>query len=141
MPAEAVVRRYFAELIDGRSEDPAVLAALFTDDCRVHRRDLPVPLEGREQLARFLLLSRLTLRETRTTIDGLVAAGDTVAARVRHRVTFARDLSTPLGPARAEGKTVEWHAMAWFRIADGRIAEEWVVRDEVAIFAQLGLLP
>ena len=135
---EAVVRRYFTDVIDGRSAD---LATVFTEDCVVHRRDLPVPIEGREQLERFLQLSRFTIRETATTIDALIATDDTAAARLRHRVTFAGPVPTPFGMAAAEGRTVEWKAMAWFRVRDGRIAEEWVHRDEMAIFTQLGVVP
>jgi predicted ester cyclase len=133
---EAVVLRFFREVVDARSGD---LGALFTEDCRVHRRDLPVPIEGREQLERFLLVSRATIREMVTTIDALVSSEDTVVARLRHRVTFASDFPTPFGTARAEGRTVEWVAMAWFRMQDGRIAEEWIVRDELGILAQLGV--
>lgn len=136
--AEAVVRRYFAEVIDGRSDD---LGSVFTEDCVVHRRDLPVPIEGREQLGRYFAVSRFTLSCTETTIDGLVATDETVAVRLRHRATFASDLPTPFGLAQAAGKTVEWQAMAWFRVREGQIAEEWVHRDEMAIFAQLGVLP
>ncbi|MEZ4236681.1 MAG: ester cyclase [Myxococcota bacterium] len=136
--AEAVVRRYFAEVIDGRGED---LSAVFTEDCVVHRRDLPEPIAGREQLERFLLVSRFTLAGTETVIDDLLADEDRVAVRVRHRVTVAGVLQTPFGRVDAAGRTVTWHAMAWFRVRDGRIAEEWVVRDEVAIFDQLGVLP
>jgi predicted ester cyclase len=133
---EVVVRRFFREVVDARTGD---LAELFTEDCRVHRRDLPVPIEGREQLERFLLVSRATIREMNTTIDALVSTDDTVVARLRHRVTFASDFNTPFGPAQAEGRTVEWHAMAWFRMRGGYIAEEWIVRDEVGILAQLGV--
>ncbi|MEQ1503479.1 MAG: nuclear transport factor 2 family protein [Myxococcota bacterium] len=138
MDSAELVRRYFSEIVDGRSDD---LASVFHPDCTVHRADLPEPIRGIEQLGRFFLVSRFTIRQTTTTIDAVITSGDTAAARVRHRVTFARPLSTPMGPVDAEGRTVEWAAMAWFRIADGRIAEEWVQRDEVAIFRQLGVVP
>ena len=36
------------------------------------------------------------------------------------------------------GKTVEWSAMALLRFEDNRIAEEWVVRDELHVALQAG---
>jgi predicted ester cyclase len=38
------------------------------------------------------------------------------------------------------GKTVSWPAIAIFRIRDGKIAEEWVNRDELGMLIELGVL-
>lgn len=133
-----LVRRYFDEVIDGRTSD---LSELFTDACRIHRWELPEPIVGREAYDRFLAVSRATIRETETTIDALIGDGDQVVARLSHRVTFAGPLFTPFGLVEAAGRTVGWRAMAWFHLVDGRIDELWVGRDEVAVFRQLDLLP
>jgi predicted ester cyclase len=37
------------------------------------------------------------------------------------------------------GKTVTWSAIAIFRIRDGKIAEEWVNRDELGMSIELGV--
>ena len=134
---KTVVRRYFEEVIDGRAD---VLDELFTPDCVIHRLELPEPLQGLDQMKMFLEMSRYSLQQTRTTLHRLVADGDTVAAHLSHRVVFAGMISTPFGARDVAGQSVEWSAMAFFRLREGRIAEEWVNRDELGIFAQLGLV-
>ena len=38
------------------------------------------------------------------------------------------------------GKTIQWDAMAIFRFDNGKIAEEWVSRDELGMLMQVGKL-
>jgi hypothetical protein len=71
----------------------------------------------------------------------LISQGDEVAAVIAHDVRFGPVVLTPLGPCLAAGARASWQAMAFFRIAQGRIVEERVIRDEMAIIRQLGLLP
>jgi predicted ester cyclase len=40
----------------------------------------------------------------------------------------------------AEGKVVTWSSLTIFRIRDGKIAEEWVCRDELGMLMQLGVV-
>ncbi|QRO01008.1 ester cyclase [Archangium violaceum] len=134
---KAVVRRYFEEVIDGRAN---VLEELFTPDCVIHRLELPEPISGLEQMQMFLEMSRYSIQQTRTTLHRLVADGDTVAAHLTHRVVFAGMISTPFGARDVAGQSVEWSAMTFFRMVDGKIAEEWVNRDEMGILAQVGLV-
>jgi steroid delta-isomerase-like uncharacterized protein len=134
---KAVVRRYFDEVIDGRAD---VLDQLFTADCIVHRLELSEPIRGLDQLARFLQVARMSIRETCTEVRRLVAEADIVCAHVAHQVVFAGMLGTPLGARDVAGQTASWSAMAMFRLAGGKIAEEWVYRDEIGILRRLGLL-
>jgi predicted ester cyclase len=134
---KTLVRRYFEEVIDGRAD---VLDELFTPGCVIHRLELPEPIQGLEQMRMFLEMSRYSIQQTRTTLHRLAAEGDTVAAHLTHRVTFAGMISTPLGVKDVAGQSVQWSAMAFFRIEDGKIAEEWVNRDELGILAQVGLV-
>lgn len=68
------------------------------------------------------------------TIDDLVVTGDSVAARMtfegRHRGDF-------FGVAPA-GKTVRWAGASFFRMAEDRIAELWVLGDVDSVKQQLG---
>jgi len=45
-----------------------------------------------------------------------------------------------LGRHEVAGKAVNWQAMAIFRIRDGKIAEEWVSRDELGMLIQLDVV-
>jgi hypothetical protein len=38
----------------------------------------------------------------------------------------------------AREQALEWTAIAQFRLKDGRIAEEWVMRDELGMLLQMG---
>jgi predicted ester cyclase len=135
---KAVVRRYFEEVIDGRAN---VLEELFTPDCIIHRLELPEPIRGLEQFQMFLEMARFSIQQTRTTIHRLVAEGDYVTAHLSHRTLFGGPVGTPLGMKDATGVQVEWSALVLFRCQDGKIAEEWVYRDEMGTLRQLGFLP
>ena len=51
------------------------------------------------------------------------------------------DWTSRLGShAVAEGKVVSWSSLTMFRIRDGKIAEEWVCRDELGMLMQLGVV-
>jgi predicted ester cyclase len=134
---KTLVQQYFEQVVDGRSE---LLQDFFSTNCVVHRAELPEPLRGLEQLKQFFAIARRTIRRTSTEIDALIAEPGQVVARVRHKATFDGSIMTPIGLRDVTGKNVEWKAMAMFRFTDDKIAEEWVIRDEVGIFRQLGLI-
>lgn len=39
----------------------------------------------------------------------------------------------------AQEQDLSWSAITQFRLQDGRIAEEWVMRDELGMLAQMGI--
>jgi len=63
-----------------------------------------------------------------------------VAVRIHHRArahphvfrSRAGDVTLPAG------QQLEWTAIVQFRMKDGKIAEEWVMRDELGMLAQIG---
>jgi hypothetical protein len=69
-----------------------------------------------------------------------MAEGDLVAARVSHRTRVrphafrSRAGETLI----AREQALDWTALAQFRLKDGRIAEEWVMRDELGMLLQMG---
>jgi len=67
----------------------------------------------------------------------LVAEGDRVAGLA----TYSGTQTGPMGDIPATGKAVEAPVLAMFRIEEGRIAELWVVWDNVAMLTQLGQFP
>ena len=89
--------------------------------------------DGVAELARSL---RAAFPDYREQIEDIVAAGDRVVARLTVRGTH----TGPLPFAAATGKEVEITDISILRIADGKIAEQWAVTDQLGMLAQLGLL-
>jgi ketosteroid isomerase-like protein len=127
----AIVQRYFDEVIDAGNR--GAMAELFAAGGMQHfpGRDLKFdPAAGAPMAAS---------RKMKTTIHHWLVDGDHVVTHLTHEVTFPADtrFATQIGPVEVSGRSVHWDAMALFRIEGGRIAEEWVNRDELAILAQL----
>ena len=72
------------------------------------------------------------------TIHRLVAEGDLVACHVRWSGTFGG--TTFRGIAVTDGPFSVDH-MHIYRLADGRIVEHWVVRDDLGMMQQLAAVP
>jgi predicted ester cyclase len=62
-----------------------------------------------------------------------------VACRLSHQAVNRGEWTSRLGRHAVAGKTVAWPAIAIFRIHDGKIAEEWVNRDELGMLIELGV--
>jgi len=70
-------------------------------------------------------------------IEGLIAEGNTVAARYRESGTFR----APAFGNQPTGRSYELVAMEWFEIESGRIKRRWGARDAAAQAQQLGIVP
>ncbi len=69
-------------------------------------------------------------------IDDIIAEGDKVAVRMTQS-------GTQTGPIRdiPTGRRFSVDHVHWFRLADGKVAEMWAVRDDLTRLQQLGLMP
>jgi len=137
---KAIARRYFSEMVDKRSDK--LIEELWTEDCVVHRPEVSAAIKGREAFRQAINRVVGPYSEIKTTIHNLVAENDLVVCHLSHRVVHrAGNWTSRLGEhAVAEGKVVTWSALALFRIRDGKIAEEWVCRDELGMLIQLGVV-
>jgi predicted ester cyclase len=70
-------------------------------------------------------------------IEGLIAEGNTVAARYLESGTFR----APAFGNQPTGRSYELVAMEWFEIESGRIKRRWGARDAAAQARQLGIAP
>jgi steroid delta-isomerase-like uncharacterized protein len=70
-------------------------------------------------------------------IEDLLAEGDKVACRWSARGTHQGDL---MGVA-ATGKAITFTGIAIFRVANGKIQEEWAYSDTLGLMQQLGVGP
>ena len=75
--------------------------------------------------------------DLRWKIDDIVAEGDRVVTRTTAQAT---NTGSYMGLP-ATGKKINCAVMGIARVDDGKIAEHWGVTDELAMMAQLGLLP
>ena len=135
---KAVVVRYFSEAVDRRNLD--LLEELFTSDCVIHRPETSVPITGLQSFRKALTGLLNTYSEFTTDLHDVFAAGDRVACRFSHKAVSSGEWTSRIGRHAVAGKAVHWSAIAIFRIRDGKIAEEWVCRDELGMLITLGVL-
>src|SRR5262245_52492469 len=137
---KTIARRYFSEMVNKRSDK--LLEELWTEDCVVHRPELSASITGRKEFRRAFNRVVAPYDEFRTTIHDLIAENDFVVCHLSHRVVHrGGNWSSRLGThvVRA-GQIVTWPSLTMFRIRDGKIAEEWVCRDELGMLMQLGVV-
>jgi predicted ester cyclase len=75
-----------------------------------------------------------TFGDRDTEIEDLFATDDRVVARVRFAATQIGELPTGLAPTHRRFETEHIHI---WRVADGQLAEHWMLRDDLGSLAQL----
>ena len=131
---ETIVRRYMEEGVSRGNVAIAdeVLAAGFV----FHFPGVPVPMDVNGWKGTTALFHTAFPDQT-TTVDALIAEGDQVAARFTFRGTHQGDFQG-LAPT---GKTATMTGIAFWRLAEGKIAEHWVEIDAMGLMQQLGAIP
>jgi predicted ester cyclase len=132
------VRRYFEEAVDKRNLD--VLDEIVATDCLIHRPEAQEPIRGLTAFKQGLGRILQVYSEFSTVIHDLIAEDDRVACRLSHKAVNRGEWTSRLGRHDVAGKPVSWSAIAIFRFHDGKIAEEWVSRDELGMLIQLGVV-
>ncbi len=132
---KAVVRRFVEEMLNG--QNLAVAEELFTADFVDHDADDPdgrrSGVEGaRAEVGVFLS----AFPDMRVTADQLIAEGDTVV----YRGTVSGTQTGEFFGIPPTGKRVTVTGIHIVRIADGKVAEHWSVRDDLGQITQLGLI-
>jgi predicted SnoaL-like aldol condensation-catalyzing enzyme len=133
---KAVVERYFREVLDQKKIE--VLPELLTPDVVLHRPGFDVV-----GLGAAIKRLRAVLQDYSafsTGLSGLMAEGDLVAVRISHRTrTHPHAFRSRAGEVKLEmEQALNWTAIVQFRLKDGKIAEEWVMRDELGMLLQMG---
>ena len=135
---KAIVRRYFEEALDKRRL--GILDEIVARDCIIHRPEVPEPIRGLEAFRRALERILDVYSEFTTTIHDLIGEENRIACRLSHRAVNRSEWTSRLGTHAVARKSVTWPAIAMFRFHDGKIAEEWVSRDELGMLIELGVL-
>jgi ketosteroid isomerase-like protein len=134
---KAVVRHYFDALDAGQAE---MVDVLFGKDCRIYRPEQSEPLIGVELVRLIVLGAHQLFSEFKTTIHDMVQEGERVAVRITHDAVYRDKWTTRIGTFNVTGKLTQWNAMAIFVFRDGKIIEEYVMRDELGMLLSVGAL-
>ncbi len=133
---ELALRRYFHEVLD--QGKPEVIDDIFHPRCVMHR---PGGLtKGIDAVRAVAAHRKETFSQFRTEIHDVFGSGDKWVVRLTHHGLGGGMWRSRLGNYDVTGKKVTWNSMAIFRFDNGKIIEEWVVRDEMAIALQFGLI-
>jgi predicted ester cyclase len=136
--SRAAVTRYF-EVVDSafQTGDVSGLDGLIAPGYREHLRvgDPPPTLEGLKQ---FIQLIRAAVPDARVAVEDVVAEGDRVMVRHRHRGTHT---GAPFMGIPASGRAFDFEGVEIARISGDRIVESWHVDDNLSLLQHLGAIP
>jgi steroid delta-isomerase-like uncharacterized protein len=125
-----LVRRGFAAM---NAADLDACADLLTDDFAINIAGMPFPMHGRDAWRGNAKVMQEAFPGVQAQIDDIFSAGDRVAVRLtmrgRHQGEF---LGVP-----ATGREVEYTSIEIYRVAGGKLAEEWISSDLASLMRQL----
>lgn len=127
-----LVNRFTDESWNGGNLD--LLDEMFAADYVGHDAPRPDPVRGPEGMRDFLRMYHHAFSDAHITIDDVIVRDDKVVTRWTGRGTHDGDLMG-MPPT---GKKVEFVGIRIFRVAEGKIAEGWVVWDTFGLMRQLG---
>ena len=136
---KALVWRYIAAVWHQRQPEllGELLAPTFVQHPGHTAGDGGDAVPGPDGVRRVVAVWRSAFPDLQFTLEDLVVEGDRVVARWTCRGTH-RGVFRGLAPT---GKRVTFTGMTLYRLAQGKIAEQWSVEDGVSLYQQLGLLP
>jgi predicted ester cyclase len=114
------------------ANDDSVVDELIHPDHREHAG--PEPQPGRKGVRGSIAWLNETFAGCETVVEDLIASGDRVVARVRFCATCTGEVQG----IDARGRRVEVDHIHVWRVAEGRLAEHWMVRDDLSMLRQLG---
>jgi predicted ester cyclase len=133
-----IVHLYYTEVID---QGKLILVdESHREDCVVHRPEEQEPIVGRETFKQVMGKFLNIYEELESTIHTIIEEGDFVATRVSHLARLREAWPSRIGIHNVAGKPVHWKSQALFFFREGKIAEEWVNRDELGMLIDLEIL-
>jgi steroid delta-isomerase-like uncharacterized protein len=119
-----------------RRKDMDQCTSFMTPDFLINLAGMPYQMHGPSAWRKNAALFFKAFPDFQLVEEDMFAAGDRVAVRFRftgtHRGEF---LGMP-----ATGKRVDYQSYELYRIADGKVAEEWICSDLLTILNQIGAL-
>lgn len=133
---QKLVLSYFYDVLDGRKSD--LVDKIFQPDCALHFGSSDVNgIAGVHSMTERI---NATYSKLETEVHDIFEAGDRVVVRITHRATGAGALRTRIGTYDISGKSITWDAIVIFQMKNGKIAAEWVNRDELGVLLSAGIL-
>lgn len=125
---EALVRRLYEAVW---SSDDFDVADELIAEAEIHHEHGGSAAGGPEAQKRAARGFRAAFPDAHFTLELVVSAGDLVAVRWRCRATHAA----------TGAKVADYVGVNFFRVTGGMIVEIWDTRDDLGLFAQLGVVP
>ena len=126
-----LVRTAFSAL--GRSDVDGVVK-LMPPDFLINIAGMPYQKRGTDAWRKHAEILFAAFPDIQVRIEDMFAGEDKVAVRVRFTGTHAGEF---LG-VQPTGKKIAYESNELYRIADGKIAEEWICSDMLTLMAQIG---
>jgi len=135
---KAVIERYFHEVLDQKKFD--LMPELMAPDVVLHRQGFDVT--GVDAAMQRLRATLQDYTAFRSELSGLIAEDDMVAVRITHRTKVRPHTFRSRAGEMRVGKEqdLNWTAIVQFRLKNGKIVEEWVMRDELGMLVQMGTI-
>jgi steroid delta-isomerase-like uncharacterized protein len=125
----------FVEFIN--SADPALAEELVAVDAPFHVPFQPEPLVGPAGYLTIVGMMRSGFSDVQWTLEDMAAENGTIAARFTMRGTHdGAFMGVP-----PSGRQIRVSAMNFYRIADGKIVEEFGQPDMFGLMLQIGAIP
>jgi predicted ester cyclase len=132
---KSIIRRIPEELYNGWNLD--VAHELFQPDYIEHHPLPPGFPKGIQGIKTFVTLLRAAFPDFAYTIVDSIAEGDKVVMYLTARGTQNGEfMGIP-----ATGKEASWSEVHICRLEGGKLAEHWIVADQLGMLQQLGVIP
>ena len=129
---KAIVRRYIEQVLNEQRHD--LLEEFLTDNIELHGSGLA---PGLEVVKQWLTMFAAAFPDGHQVIEDVVAEEDRVVART----TFNGTQQGEMQGIPATGKNVSIPSITIFCLDNGKIAEGWLVSDNLGMMQQLGVVP
>ena len=134
---KAIVRRFYEEVFNQRNVD--AIDELVGNEFLNHD-PTPAAFRDRESMKQFIKTITNAFPDHHHAIEDLIAEGDKVVMRctltATHQGLFPGFLEMP-----PTGKSICQRQIHILRVQDDKLVEHWVVRDDLTMMQQLGLIP
>jgi len=129
---KAIVRRYIEQVLNEQRHDLA--EEFLAENIELHGSGIP---PGLEVVKQWFATFATAFPDGHTVIEDVVAEEDRVVART----TFNGTHQAEIEGISATGKKVSMPGIIIFRLDNGKIAEGWLLNDNLSLMQQLGAIP